>query len=89
MDCKKGFVSGRVQGVGFRYFVQQSAQSLALTGYAKNLCDGRVEVLLVGPASRVLEAQHKVQQGPELSRVSSVEWEDANSGEQTREFLIL
>ncbi|MGB2079483.1 MAG: acylphosphatase, partial [Vibrio sp.] len=40
----KFLVSGRVQGVGFRYFTGHEAQRLGLTGYAKNLADGRVEV---------------------------------------------
>jgi len=89
MDGKRGLVSGRVQGVGFRYFVQQTAQSLALAGYAKNLPDGRVEVLLIGPSSRISQAQNRIQQGPELSLVSSVEWEEVNGGEQPRKFRIL
>jgi acylphosphatase len=42
-------VSGRVQGVGFRYWVRQEAESLALTGSATNLPDGRVEVVAEGP----------------------------------------
>jgi acylphosphatase len=42
-------VSGRVQGVGFRYWVRQEAESLALTGWATNLPDGRVEVVADGP----------------------------------------
>jgi acylphosphatase len=46
-------VSGRVQGVGFRYWVRQEADSLGLTGGATNLPDGRVEVVLEGPADDV------------------------------------
>jgi len=48
MYAVKGFASGRVQGVGFRYFVRRQADSQQLSGYAKNLADGRVEFLLQG-----------------------------------------
>ena len=51
----KGFVRGRVQGVGFRYFVRSCAQSRELTGYAINLADGRVEFLLQGEPSAIDE----------------------------------
>ena len=54
----KGFASGRVQGVGFRYFVMRHAQDENLCGYVRNLNDGRVEFFLQGDAdsvSRVLE----------------------------------
>lgn len=46
------FVSGRVQGVGFRWWVRACAQELGLQGYASNLPDGRVEVLAQGPRER-------------------------------------
>ncbi|NHO64155.1 acylphosphatase [Aestuariicella hydrocarbonica] len=75
LECQKGWVSGRVQGVGFRYFVQQCAQRAGLTGYARNLQDGRVEVLLQGPSVRVSQVKILVEQGPAGSSVSSVEWQ--------------
>ena len=48
-------VRGRVQGVGYRNFVQQAAARLELTGWTMNLDDGRVEVLAQGPAERLTE----------------------------------
>lgn len=54
--AKKGvraWVRGRVQGVGFRYSTQQQARQLGLTGYARNLDDGSVEVLAWGEAPEV------------------------------------
>ncbi len=89
MEIKKGWVSGRVQGVGFRYFTQRMAESLGLEGYAKNLSDGRVEVLLSGPSSRITEAQQALTQGPELARVSSVEWMDVDTERPMTGFRIL
>ncbi|MDU3076405.1 MAG: acylphosphatase, partial [Mixta calida] len=47
-QCIKAWVYGRVQGVGFRYSTQAQAQQLGLTGYARNLDDGSVEVLACG-----------------------------------------
>ena len=46
--ARRFFVAGRVQGVGYRYFVQELAQELGLRGYVRNLRDGRVEVLAIG-----------------------------------------
>lgn len=89
MDIKKGWVSGRVQGVGFRYFTQQMAESLGLEGYAKNLSDGRVEVLLSGPASRITKAQQALAQGPELAHVTSVEWVDIDTEATLTGFTVL
>jgi acylphosphatase len=48
-DRLTALVSGRVQGVGFRYWVRREAESLGLTGWATNLPDGRVEVVVEGP----------------------------------------
>lgn len=84
MNCQKGWVSGRVQGVGFRYFVQQCAEKAGLTGYANNLDDGRVEVLLQGPSPRVDQVKAQVAQGPVASKVDSVEWADDSSAPLSR-----
>jgi len=56
MHSIKGTVHGRVQGVGFRYFVRTVAQRHGLCGYAQNLADGRVEFLLQGEADAVEQA---------------------------------
>lgn len=51
--CIIAWVYGRVQGVGFRYTTQHEAQRLGLTGYAKNMDDGSVEVVACGDAAQV------------------------------------
>src|SRR5262249_31006261 len=53
--AKRYFIRGRVQGVGFRYFVERVAAELKLTGYTRNLDDGRVEVYAVGPPEKLNE----------------------------------
>lgn len=71
----RGFVSGFVQGVGFRNHVKQQASVFQLGGHAMNLSDGRVEVLLVGLRDHVVDAQKAVAEGPRYARVDNVSWE--------------
>ncbi len=66
-------VSGRVQGVFFRASTRQRALDLGLTGYARNLPDGRVEVLAVGPDAAVQALCEWLWQGPPSAQVSRVE----------------
>ncbi len=72
MHSVRGFVSGRVQGVGFRYFVSRHADAGGLTGYAKNLPDGRVEFLLQGDPAAVTRVIDQIRQGPRYAQVSDV-----------------
>jgi acylphosphatase len=66
-------VSGRVQGVGFRWFVYKRALELGVVGWVRNLPDGRVEAAARGPAER-LEAFHDaLLEGPRFSHVDNVE----------------
>jgi acylphosphatase len=66
-------VSGRVQGVGYRYFVLQEAQRLGVSGFAKNLADGRVEVVGEGPDEVLLAFENRLRQGPAFADVVSLE----------------
>ncbi len=75
-------VDGRVQGVGFRYFVIRQAEALGLTGWVANQIDGRVEVTAEGEYGQLQELLTKLNQGPGGAFVTdvSVEWQVA-SGE--------
>lgn len=75
-------VSGRVQGVGFRYFVRRAAGELDLVGYARNLPDGDVEVVAEGNAAALERLRVQLLRGPALARVTRVDdhWE-ATTGE--------
>ncbi|MCC8986759.1 MAG: acylphosphatase [Candidatus Contendobacter sp.] len=75
--CLRCYVSGRVQGVGFRYATAEKAETLRLTGYVRNLPDRRVEVLASGEESAVLALRNWLWQGPSLARVSAVQCETA------------
>lgn len=69
-------VRGRVQGVGFRRFVERQAQQLGVGGHVRNLPDGRVECEAEGPAAAVDALAAALQQGPPLARVLAVEATD-------------
>lgn len=76
-------VRGRVQGVGFRWFVRERAAELGLRGWCANLTDGRVEVWAEGDAARIDELVVALRRGPPSSRVEAVHVEttsdDANA----------
>ena len=74
MDVERirAVVSGRVQGVGFRYFVLQTARGLELTGYVCNTPEGNVEVLADGPPHSLDALVKKLNEGPPTSLVQSV-----------------
>ena len=73
------YVSGRVQGVGFRYFVTHRAADLGITGIVRNTSDGRVEIRAEGPRSALESLQQAVQSGPHLGAVAGIDvrWTDA------------
>jgi len=73
MIAKKYIVSGRVQGVNYRYFVNRTAHALGLKGYVKNLWDGRVEVYAEGEEALISKLEEKLKIGPELARVTDLE----------------
>ncbi|OGW82790.1 MAG: hypothetical protein A2987_00920 [Omnitrophica bacterium RIFCSPLOWO2_01_FULL_45_10] len=76
------YYSGSVQGVGFRFTAERLANSLGLTGWVKNLRDGRVEILCEGKVSAIEEFMEKINSiFKEYIRDSDVEW-----GEATGEF---
>jgi acylphosphatase len=80
-------VRGRVQGVGYRNFVQQAAASLELTGWTSNLDDGRVAVYAQGPEERLTEFEGLLWKGPRWSEVRGVESNIA-APEKLRGFII-
>lgn len=75
--CVRCYVAGRVQGVFFRASTREQAQGLGITGYAKNLPDGRVEVLACGAPEAISRLQAWLRQGPPGARVSGVACETA------------
>jgi acylphosphatase len=70
--CFRCLVGGRVQGVFFRASAREQAQRLGLTGYARNLPDGRVEVFACGPAEAVGRLRDWLRTGPPRAEVTGV-----------------
>lgn len=73
VQAKRYFVRGRVQGVGFRNFVQKRAVELGVNGYAMNLDDGQVEVYAIGTPEQIAEFEGCVWTGPRWAEVRGVE----------------
>lgn len=76
-----GTVSGRVQGVSYRVSTRREALRLGLTGYARNLADGRVEVLVIGDAAAVQALCTWLWRGPLLARVRAVDGREIDLAE--------
>ena len=73
MVCKRGLVDGKVQGVWFRGSTRKQALALDITGYAKNLPDGRVEVVMCGREGDVETLSVWLKKGPPLAIVQSLD----------------
>ena len=70
--ARRFLVSGRVQGVGFRFFAEDAARREGLQGWVRNLPDGRVEIVAEGEAEAVARFESAVRQGPRSARVDGV-----------------
>lgn len=72
------YISGLVQGVGFRYYTRQQAQQHGVSGWVRNLPDDRVEAVLEGDRSAVEQMVEWCRQGPPSAQVEGVQvtWED-------------
>ena len=73
LDCRSYLVSGKVQGVSFRYHTQQQACVRGLVGWVRNLNSGQVEVLACGPKKGVFELGQWLKRGPALASVDNVQ----------------
>lgn len=72
-------ISGRVQGVGFRYFLKKNADSLNLSGWARNLQDGRVEAFFEGSESAVEQMLALCNEGPRAAVVTGIDFLETES----------
>lgn len=84
------FITGFVQGVGFRRFVKKQAVKLGLTGWVKNLPDNRVEALFSGSQENIGKIISICRKGPFLSEVKDVEvlWDQGSEGRTYKTFEI-
>jgi acylphosphatase len=71
--ARRFLVSGRVTGVGFRYFTQDAARREGVTGVVRNLADGRVEVIAEGDEASLIRLESALRHGPSHARVADLE----------------
>lgn len=83
------FIHGDVQGVGFRYFARRIARSLRLTGWVRNLPDGRVEVVFEGEREDVERAALYCKEGPPMATVSKIDVVEEEAEEEETDFRII
>jgi acylphosphatase len=89
MIARRYFISGDVQGVGFRYFVQRRAHKLPqLKGFVRNLYDGRVEVYAEGDEDQIKDLESALRQGPPGSTVDRLEMQEEAVSNQYKDFRI-
>ena len=72
-QARRFLVRGRVQGVGFRWFVEREAHILGVAGWVRNKADGSVEVLALGSRDQLLALRSRLRAGPRAARVDEVE----------------
>ncbi len=73
LKCRRFIVRGRVQGVGFRFFVEREAHMLGLAGWVRNNPDGSVEVLAMGTPEQLAGLRSRLRAGPRAARVDAVD----------------
>ncbi len=76
MIARRYFISGRVQGVGYRAFSRREMAALGIVGSATNLADGRVEVRVSGTEQQLESLEKSLWRGPPFSQVLSIEPQD-------------
>jgi acylphosphatase len=81
-------ISGHVQGVSYRYFTKTCALELKLTGWVRNLSDGRVESVVQGGEADLTELYNRLKRGPRAAEVSFIEVQVVEAHENMKEFVI-
>ncbi len=88
IEARRYVVRGRVQGVGFRWFVEREAHLLGVAGWVRNRSDGSVEVLAQGSADQLAGLHGKLREGPRASRVDEVQVSNVQPDEGIQSFRI-
>jgi acylphosphatase len=88
IEARRFIVRGRVQGVGFRWFVEREAHILGIAGWVRNNHDGSVEVLAQGTRDQLSGLHFRLREGPRAARVDAVEVSDATPGAGLNSFRI-
>lgn len=88
IEAKTFRVRGRVQGVGFRWFVEKEAATLGIAGWVRNRSDGSVEILAQGTREQVFALRAKLHEGPRAARVDEVEEFESQPQQDMKKFRI-
>jgi acylphosphatase len=88
VEARRFVVRGRVQGVGFRWFVEREAHILGIAGWVRNNSDGSVEVLGIGTRDQLSGLRSRLYQGPRAARVDNVEESEARAVAGLKTFRI-
>jgi len=88
VQARRFLVRGRVQGVGFRWFVEREARLLGVAGWVRNNTDGAVEVLAQGSREQLSNLRVRLLQGPRAARVDDVDESEANLTQGLTTFRI-
>jgi len=86
--AKKFLITGRVQGVGYRYFAERWASQLGICGYVKNLWDGNVEIYAIGDTVALEELKRQLAEGPRSARVAAIDESDEPVDTRYNRFMI-
>ncbi len=86
--ARRYVISGRVQGVGFRFFTQEAAAREGIQGWVRNAPDGRVEIEAEGDAEALDRFEHRVRHGPPGARVDRVDVIDGPASHHNTGFSI-
>ena len=87
--ARRFVISGRVQGVGFRYFTQDAAAREGVTGWVQNVPDGRVEAFVEGDEEAVTRVERAIRSGPRGARIEAVDVQDEEAAGTLKGFRIL
>jgi acylphosphatase len=88
VEARRYLVRGRVQGVGFRWFVEREAHMLGIAGWVRNNHDGSVEVLAQGTRDQLSGLHSRLREGPRAARVDAVEVSEASPSRGLSSFRI-
>ena len=88
IEAHRYLVRGRVQGVGFRWFVEREAHLLGISGWVRNNHDGSVEILAQGTRDQLSGLHSRLREGPRAARVDAVEVSDAQAAAGLSSFRI-
>ena len=88
IEARRFIVRGRVQGVGFRWFVEREAHILGIAGWVRNNHDGSVEVLAQGTRDQLTGLHSRLREGPRAARVDAVEVSEASAVNGLNSFRI-